>query len=225
MIEDLKGSESWRMFRIISEFTEGFDKLSDIRFGVSIFGSPRIKPSSPYYQAAQTVAELLASHGYSIISGGGLGIMEAANKGARHKKARSVGLNIAGEEKTNTYQDLSLQFRYFFARKLMFVKHSIGYVCFPGGFNTLDELFEALSLMQTHKIHPVPLILFGSDYWKELMDWINNVMLANQFIDKADLNYVSITDDPLEVIDIMNKHREWKLKKIIEATSAESREP
>lgn len=224
MIEDLKGSESWRMFRIISEFTEGFDKLSDIRFAVSIFGSTRIKPSSPYYQAAQTVAEVLASHGYAIISGGGPGIMEAANKGARLKKARSIGLNIAGEEKSNSYQDLRLEFRYFFVRKLMFVKHSMGYVCFPGGFNTLDELFEALTLMQTHKIHPVPLILFGSDYWKGLIDWINNTVLANQLVDKADLTQISITDDPLEVVDIMNKHREWKLKKIVEATSAASPE-
>ncbi|HYE36850.1 TIGR00730 family Rossman fold protein [Methylocaldum sp.] len=226
MIEDFKGGESWRMFRIISEFTEGFDKLSDIRFAVSFFGSANIKPSSPYYQAAQTVAEVLASHGYAIISGGGLGVMEAANKGARLKKARSIGLNIesSGEEKSNSYQNLSLEFRYFFVRKLMFVKYSMGYVCFPGGFTTLDELFEALSLMQTHKIHPMPLVLFGSEHWNGLMDWINNAILANQFVDKPALEHISITDDPLEVVDIMNKHREWKLKRIVEAKSAESPE-
>ncbi|MGX2041218.1 LOG family protein [Methylocaldum sp. MU1018] len=223
MIDDLKGSESWRMFRIISEFIEGFDKLSDIRFAVSFFGSARIKPSSPYYQAAQTVAEVLAGHGYAVISGGGPGIMEAANKGARLKKAPSIGLNIQprGGEKPNAYQTLGLEFRYFFVRKLMFVKYSMGYICFPGGFDTLDELFEALNLMQTHKIHPVPLILFGSDYWKGLLDWIDNTMLANQLIDRSDLGHLSITDDPLEVVDIMNKHREWKLKKIVEAKSVE----
>ena len=222
MIEDLKGDESWRMFRIISEFTEGFDKLADTRFAVSIFGSSRVKPESQYYQAAQTIAEVLASNGYSIISGGGPGVMEAANKGAWMKNAPSIGLNIElpNEQKPNGYQSVSLEFRYFFARKVMFVKYSIGYICLPGGFGTLDEFFEALTLMQTHKIHPMPLILFGSDYWAGLLDWMRKMVLAHNLIEESDLRYISVTDDPMEVVDIMNKHREWKLKKIVEASSA-----
>lgn len=224
MIDDLKGDESWRMFRIISEFTEGFDKLSDVQFAVSLFGSARVKPDMPYYVSAQAVAEALASNGYSIISGGGPGVMEAANKGAWLKNAPSIGLNIQlpSEQKRNGYQNISLEFRYFFARKVMFVKYSIGYVCMPGGFGTLDELFEALTLMQTHKIHPMPLILFGSDYWSGLLDWIRNSVLENKLIEANDLDYISVTDDPLEVVDIMNKHRAWKLKKIIEASSQHS---
>jgi hypothetical protein len=222
MIEDLKGDESWRMFRIISEFTEGFDKLADIQYAVSIFGSARLKPETPYYQAAQTIAEILSSNGYSIISGGGPGIMEAANKGAWLKNAPSVGLNIQlpSEQRPNGYQNIALEFRYFFARKVMFVKYSIGYVCLPGGFGTLDEFFEALTLMQTHKIHPMPLILFGSEYWSGLLDWLKKNLVGNDLIEAHELNYITVTDDPLEVIDIMNKHREWKLKKILEATAS-----
>jgi uncharacterized protein (TIGR00730 family) len=219
MIEDLKGDESWRMFRIISEFTEGFDKLADTQFAVSVFGSSRIKPGTPYYQAAESIAEVLASNGYSIISGGGPGVMEAANKGAWLKNAPSIGLNIQlpNEQKPNSYQSTALEFRYFFARKVMFVKYSIGYVCLPGGFGTLDEFFEALTLMQTHKIHPMPLILYGSDYWAGLLEWIKTTVLANNLIDESDLHYISVTDDPMDVVDIMNRHREWKLKKIVEA--------
>jgi uncharacterized protein (TIGR00730 family) len=222
MIEDLKGDESWRMFRIISEFTEGFDKLADTQFAVSVFGSARIEPETPYYEATQTIAEVLASNGYSIISGGGPGVMEAANKGAWLKNAPSIGLNIQlpTEQRPNGYQNISLEFRYFFARKVMFVKYSIGYVCLPGGFGTLDEFFEALTLMQTHKIHPMPLILFGSEYWSGLLDWIKKNLLGKNLIEAHELNYISVTDDPLEVLDIMNKHREWKLKKIIAATAS-----
>lgn len=219
MIEDLKGDESWRMFRIISEFTEGFDKLADIKCAVSIFGSARLPPDSQYYQAAQTIAEILAGQGYSIITGGGPGIMEAANKGAWLKDAPSVGLNIQlpQEQKPNPYQNVGLDFRYFFARKVMFVKYSIGYVCLPGGFGTLDEFFEALTLMQTHKTHPMPLVLFGSEYWSGLLDWIKNTVLARQLVDPDEVGYISITDDPLEVVAIMNRHRQWKQRKITEA--------
>ena len=221
MIEDLKGNESWRMFRIISEFTEGFDKLADINYAVSIFGSARLPPDSPYYQSAQTIAEILAGQGYSIITGGGPGIMEAANKGAWLKDAPSIGLNIQlpQEQKTNPYQNLKLDFRYFFARKMMFIKYSIGYVCLPGGFGTLDEFFEALTLMQTHKTHPMPLILFGTEYWSGLLDWINNTVLAREFVGPDEAAYISITDDPLEVVAIMNRHREWKRRKINEASA------
>ncbi len=221
MIEDLKGDESWRLFRIISEFTEGFEKLADLRFAVSVFGSARLKPDSPYYQAAQAIAEILASQGYSIITGGGPGIMEAANKGASLKDAPSVGLNIQlpSEQKPNPYQNLALEFRYFFARKVMFVKYSMGYVCLPGGFGTLDEFFEALTLMQTHKTHPMPLILFGSEYWLGLYNWIEATVLANNLVDPDELGYITITDDPLEVVAILNRHREWKQRKITEAAS------
>lgn len=222
MIEDLKGSESWRMFRIISEFTEGFDKLADLRCGVSIFGSARLTPDSPYWQAAQTIAEILASQGYSIITGGGPGVMEAANKGAWLKKGLSVGLNIQlpEEQRPNPYQNMAMDFRYFFVRKVMFIKYSIGYVCLPGGFGTLDEFFEALTLMQTHKTHPMPLVLFGSEYWSGLLDWIKNTLLAQQLVDADEVEYISITDDPLEVVAILNRHREWKLRKIAEAEAA-----
>jgi hypothetical protein len=225
MIEDLKGDESWRMFRIISEFTEGFEKLSDTTFAISIFGSARIKPESSYYQVTQTIAELLASHGFSIISGGGPGIMEAANKGAWMKNAPSIGLNIQlpSEQRPNDFQNVALEFRYFFARKVMFVKYSIGYVCLPGGFGTLDEFFEALTLMQTHKIHPMPLVLFGSEYWAGLLEWIRNTVLAHGLIEESELNYISVTDDPLEVVDIMNRHRDWKLKKILEASTSKTK--
>ncbi|MDD5035106.1 MAG: TIGR00730 family Rossman fold protein [Methylococcaceae bacterium] len=228
MIEDIKGDESWRLFRIISEFTEGFDKLADLHFAVSIFGSARVGPDSSYYRSAQIIAENLASHGYSIISGGGPGVMEAANKGAWLKDAPSVGLNIQlpTEQKSNPYQNISLEFRYFFARKVMFVKYSSGYVCLPGGFGTLDEFFEALTLMQTHKTPPMPLILFGSEYWAGLVDWIRNTMVAKHLIEEKELEYISITDDPLEVVAIMNRHREWKLRKIIGAElSPESPSP
>jgi len=227
MIEDLKGDESWRMFRIISEFTEGFDKLADIKYAISIFGSARLPPDSVYYQSAQTIAEVLASQGYSIITGGGPGIMEAANKGAWMRDAPSVGLNIQlpQEQKPNPYQNICLDFRYFFARKVMFVKYSIGYVCLPGGFGTLDEFFEALTLMQTHKTHPMPLILFGSDYWSGLLDWIKNTVLAQKLVDPEEVDYISITDDPLEVAAIMNRHREWKQRKIVESVSSADSRP
>lgn len=219
MIEDLKGGESWRMFRIISEFTEGFDKLADLHSAVSIFGSARLTPDSPYWQAAQTIAEILAGQGYAIITGGGPGVMEAANKGAWLKNTRSVGLNIKlpQEQKSNPYQNITMDFSYFFVRKVMFVKYSIGYVCLPGGFGTLDEFFEALTLMQTHKTHPMPLVLFGSEYWSGLLDWIKNTVLAQKLVDPQEVDYISITDDPLEVVAIMNRHREWKQRKITEA--------
>jgi len=220
VIEDLKGDESWRMFRIISEFTEGFDKLSDIGFAVSIFGSSRLKPGTEYYQNAHEIAGLLAQHGYTVITGGGPGIMEAANKGAAEQGKLSIGLNIElpQEQKPNPYQNMSLEFRYFFARKVMFVKHSMGYVCMPGGFGTLDEFFEALTLMQTLKIHPLPLVLFGTAYWDGLLQWINDAMLKYEAISEHELNFITVTDEPQEVLVTMNRHREWKERLMKEAT-------
>lgn len=219
MIEDLKADDSWRMFRIMSEFTEGFEELSDIGFAVTIFGSARTKPSDRYYQAAEQIAGLLGEEGFSIISGGGPGIMEAANKGAAEHNATSVGLNIdlPFEQVPNKYQNLTLDFRYFFARKVMFVKYSMGYVCMPGGFGTLDEFFEALTLMQTNKIYPMPLVLFGIEYWEGLLAWMRNKLIDHGTISEEDFDLITLTDDPREVAAIMKQHRQWKQEQIREA--------
>jgi uncharacterized protein (TIGR00730 family) len=215
IIEDLKGDQSWRIFRIISEFTEGFDKLSGMGDAISIFGSARLKPDSYYYQKAIEVAELLAQNNFAIISGGGPGIMEAANKGAHLQDQISIGLNIElpHEQIPNPYQNIALDFRYFFVRKVMFVRYSMGYVCMPGGFGTLDEFFESLTLMQTHKIYPLPLVLFGKEYWSGLYEWLKTTLIEFATISEEDLGYITLTDDPQEVLDIMIKHREWKNKK------------
>ncbi|MEQ1637261.1 MAG: TIGR00730 family Rossman fold protein [Methylococcales bacterium] len=212
IIDDVKGDQSWRIFRIISEFTEGFDKLSNLCDAISIFGSARLQPDHPYYQKTIEIAELLGQNDFAIISGGGPGIMEAANKGAYLQKRPSVGLNIQlpTEQRPNLYQNISLDFRYFFVRKVMFVRYSMGYVCMPGGFGTLDEFFEALTLMQTHKIYPMPLILFGTEFWGGLLDWIKTQMLGYSTITTEDLSYITLTDDPQEVLRIMLAHRAWK---------------
>ncbi len=212
MIDDLKGDESWRIFRIISEFTEGFDRLRDLGFTIAIFGSARLKEDNPYYQQAMIIAEKLADEGFSIITGGGPGIMEAGNRGAKNKNAKSVGLNIElpMEQHPNTYQTIPLSYRYFFARKVMFVKYSMGYVCMPGGFGTMDEFFEALTLMQTMKIYRLPVVLVGSDYWQGLLDWMHNVMLPNGTISEKDFDFITLTDDEDEVVRIMLSHKKWK---------------
>jgi uncharacterized protein (TIGR00730 family) len=212
IIDDLKGDQSWRIFRIISEFTEGFDELSELHDAVSFFGSARLEAEHPYYQKTVELAELLSQNGFAIISGGGPGIMEAANKGAHGQNQVSVGLNIElpQEQKPNSYQTISLNFRYFFVRKVMFVRYSMGYVCMPGGFGTLDEFFEALTLMQTHKVFPIPLVLFGSDFWGGLIDWIKLKMIEYGTIASEELDLITITDDPQQVLEIMTKHRLWK---------------
>ncbi|MCF6212084.1 MAG: TIGR00730 family Rossman fold protein [Gammaproteobacteria bacterium] len=218
MIEDFKGDESWRMFRIISEFTEGFDRLSRIDCAVSIFGSARLSPENAYYQQAEEIAGRLAAEGFSIITGGGPGIMEAANKGATGPdmpaEVKSIGLNISlpKEQTPNPYQNLTLDYRYFFVRKVMFVKHSMGYVCMPGGFGTLDEFFEALTLMQTLKIYPMPMVLFGSAFWQGLLDWLRSTLLTHGTISEADFDYITVTDNIDEIVTIMVEHRAWKNK-------------
>jgi len=214
MINDLKGNEAWRILRIMSEFIEGFDKLTGIKNAISIFGSARFDEKNPYYQNAVTIAELLAENDFSIITGGGPGIMEAGNRGAHNKGQESIGLSIElpHEESQKQYQTLSMEYRYFFARKVMFVKHSMGYVCMPGGFGTLDEFFEALTLMQTCKIYPLPLVLFGTEYWSGLLDWMRGTMLANKTISDEDFSFIKLTDDPQEVVEIMKVHRNWKGK-------------
>ena len=205
MIDDLKGDESWRMFRIISEFTEGFDKLSDIGFAVTVFGSARFTPDNKYFLQAHEISEKLGKEGFSIITGGGPGIMEAANKGAMAANQTSVGLNIElpQEQIPNQYQSIKLDFRYFFARKVMFVKYSMGYVCMPGGLGTLDEFFEAMTLMQTVKIYPMPLVLVGTDYWQGLIDWMKNSLIKYQTVSEDDFKLITITDDTDEVVEII----------------------
>ncbi|MBI5468083.1 MAG: TIGR00730 family Rossman fold protein [Deltaproteobacteria bacterium] len=225
MVEDLKGKETWRLFRIMSEFIEGFDELSDIGPAVSIFGSARINQNNKHYKSCVAVSSLLSKNGYSIITGGGPGIMEAANRGASLNGGVSIGLNITlpKEQKPNKYQNRSLHFRYFFARKVMFVKYAIGYVCMPGGFGTLDEFFEALTLIQTHKIYPFPLILFGKDYWQPLMDFMKNNMIKYKTIEPADLDFIDLTDDPQEVLGIINRHMDRKMRLIKTAVEKETK--
>ena len=211
-IEDLKGDQSWRIFRIISEFTEGFDELAELKDGIAFFGSARLNYEHPYYERTFELAELLSKHGFAIISGGGPGVMEAANKGAFMQNKTSVGLNIElpEEQKPNLFQNVSVNFRYFFVRKVMFVRYAMGYVCMPGGFGTLDEFFEALTLMQTHKIYPIPLVLFGSDFWGGLVDWLKTKLIEYGTISHEDLALITVTDNPHEVLEIMKKHRTWK---------------
>ncbi|MBI5491327.1 MAG: TIGR00730 family Rossman fold protein [Deltaproteobacteria bacterium] len=220
MVEDLKGKETWRLFRIMSEFIEGFDELSEIGPAVSIFGSARINKNNKYYRESVEVSSLLSKNGYTIITGGGPGIMEAANKGASLNGGVSIGLNITlpKEQKPNKYQNRSLHFKYFFARKVMFVKYAIGYICMPGGFGTLDEFFEALTLIQTHKIYPFPLILFGKEYWSPLVDFMKKTMIRYKTIDPQDLDFIDLTDDPKEVLAIINRHMDKKMR-LIKAAS------
>ena len=215
-LEEVKGDEAWRMFRILSEFTEGFDKLSDLGFAITIFGSARFSEDDEYYIKTVELSRALAKEGFPIISGGGPGIMEAANKGAVAENQVSVGLNIElpHEQEPNPYQSVALSFRYFFARKVMFVKHSMGYVCMPGGFGTMDEFFEALTLMQTNRIYPMPLILFGTEFWQGLIDWMKKTLVTFKTVSDIDFELIKITDDIDEVVEIMKSHREWKREQI-----------
>jgi hypothetical protein len=207
-VEDLKTSEAWRVFRIQAELINGIETLNELGPAVSLFGSTRLPEDSPYYEAAKTVARELSRANFSVISGGGPGIMGAANEGAFKQGARSVGLNIElpHEQLANPSQDLSLSFRYFFVRKLMFVKYSIGYVVFPGGFGTLDEFFEALTLIQTHKIRHFPVILYGSSFWNGLIDWLREQLVELGCIDADDLFLFQIVDTPEQVLPIIQDH-------------------
>ena len=203
-------SEPWRVLRILGEFVEGFDTLAGVRDGVTLFGSARVKPEDPMYASAVETARLLAKAGFTIITGGGPGIMEAGNKGARLGDGRSIGLNIElpFEQGTNEYVETSINFRYFFVRKTMFVKYSIGFVVFPGGFGTMDEMFEALTLIQTGKIKHFPVVLFGSKYWKGLLGWLKDTMAAERKIDPSDLELFSLTDDPVVAVEALTTARD-----------------
>jgi uncharacterized protein (TIGR00730 family) len=215
-MEDLAKSDTWRVFRIMAELVEGFEALSNIGPAVSVFGSARLEPGSPYYNKCLRVAESLAKDGFAVISGGGPGIMEAANKGAQNANGTSVGLNIElpREQMQNQFQDVRIEFRYFFVRKLMFVKYAVAYVIFPGGFGTLDELFEALTLIQTKKIRGFPVVLVGREYWSGLIDWMRKTVLAENSISKEDLDLMHIVDEPEEVCEIINKRYNDRLSGI-----------
>jgi uncharacterized protein (TIGR00730 family) len=201
---EIHQQDTWRIFRIMSEFVEGFEAMSNIGRAVALFGSARTQPDDPYYQAAEATARLLARSGFSFITGGGPGIMEAGNKGAMDAKGMSVGLNITlpMEQETNKYQNLSLDFHYFYVRKVMFVKYASAFICFPGGFGTLDEFFETITLVQKLKIKPVPIILFGSSYWGGLVDWMGKA-LAEKFIDGEDLDIFRMADTPEEAAKLV----------------------
>jgi uncharacterized protein (TIGR00730 family) len=198
--------DPWRIFRIMAEFVDSFEALSQVGPGVTVFGSARMKPSDPHYGAAVELAKGLAKHRLAVITGGGPGIMEAANRGAAKARGKSVGLNIElpHEQKGNRYANVPIHFHYFFSRKVCFVKYSIAFVFMPGGFGTLDEFFEVLTLVQTQRIPEFPLILFGRDFWQGLVRWMKSSMQgSNQFISPGDLDLFKITDDPQEAIDII----------------------
>jgi hypothetical protein len=207
-MEDLRTSETWRVFRIQAELIDGIETLHGLGPAVSFFGSSRLGEDSPYYQAAHTVARLLSEAGLAVITGGGPGVMEAANRGAYGAGGSSVGLNVAlpHEQVANRHQDVSLSFRYFFVRKFMFVRYAIGYVIFPGGFGTLDELFEALTLIQTEKIRRFPVVLYGTEYWQGLADWMRARMLANRCVAPQDLELFRLTDSPEEAAALVLEH-------------------
>lgn len=207
-MDDLKTNEAWRVFRIQAELIDGIETLNELGPAVCLFGSARLPETSPYYQAARQVARDLSRARFSVISGGGPGIMEAANAGAYKQGAESVGLNIElpHEQTPNHCQSINLSFRYFFVRKLMFVKYSIGYIVFPGGFGTLDEFFEALTLIQTGKIRRFPVILYGSAFWSGLVDWLREQVIAQGCIDDEDMLLFEIVDSADEVLPLIEKH-------------------
>jgi uncharacterized protein (TIGR00730 family) len=207
MQEHFTDSDTWRVLRIQSEFVHSFETMSKVGPAVAVFGSARLGESSPYYEAAREVSRLLVRAGWAIITGGGPGLMEAANRGARDGEKpggkMSIGLNIElpFEQGLNRYVDTGMNFRYFFCRKTNFVKYSSAFVIFPGGFGTLDEFFEALTLVQTHKIQNFPVVVFGSEYWKGLLDWMRATLLAHGTILPADLDLIHMCDDPAQVVE------------------------
>lgn len=204
--------ESWKIFQIMAEFVEGFERLSNISPSVSIFGSARTGSDDPHYKLAESIARELSNSGFSVVSGGGPGIMEAANKGAHAGESPSIGLNIIlpHEQQGNPYQDIALNFRHFFSRKVMFVKYASAYVVLPGGFGTLDELAEILTLVQTGKSRRIPIILVGSEFWSGLIDWFKNSLAKEGTISPEDLNLFQIIDDPKAVVDAIFKHYEHR---------------
>lgn len=210
LLQTASARESWRIFGIMSEFVEATERLAAIRPAVTMFGSARVKEGSRYYELTEKTARLLSDSGFSVISGGGPGIMEAANKGAFFGKSPSVGLNIQlpHEQANNPYQDISQTFRHFFARKYMFVRFASAYVVMPGGFGTLDELMEALTLIQTGKARKIPLILVCSDFWRGMIDWFKEKLVEEKMVDPEDINLIQLIDQPEHVVEAIFKHYE-----------------
>ena len=205
---EIKSSDSWVIFKVLSEFVEGFEKLSKIGPCVSIFGSARTTEDHPYYKMAEEIAAELVRHGYGVITGGGPGIMEAGNRGAKSQNGKSVGLNIdlPHEQFSNIYidPDKLISFDYFFVRKVMFIKYAQGFIVMPGGFGTMDEMFEAITLIQTKKIGQFPIVLVGRKYWSGLFEWIRNVVLEEQNVNEKDLDLVNIVETPIEAVNVID---------------------
>ena len=207
IIDDFKIGEAWRLFKIMGEFVEGIERLHDIGPAVTIFGSARIKEDDPIYKKTEEIAALFVKSNFAVITGGGGGVMEAGNKGALKAGGTSVGMNIVlpFEQKPNDYSNIKLEFKYFFIRKVMFVKYATAYIIMPGGFGTMDELFEAVTLIQTHRIKPFPVILVGTDYWSGLLEWIKATLLEHHKISDNDLDILQIMDDPEEIVRAVQK--------------------
>ena len=207
LVDDFKMGESWRLFKIMGEFVDGVENLHDVGPAVSIFGSARTKPDNPVYKKAEKIAALFVKSNFAVITGGGGGVMEAANKGAAEAGGTSVGLNIVlpFEQEPNKYSNINLDFNYFFIRKVMFIKYAFAYIIMPGGFGTLDELFEAVTLVQTRRIKPFPIILVDSDYWSGLKEWITSRLLKERRISPEDINILQVMDNPEEIVNTVKK--------------------
>jgi uncharacterized protein (TIGR00730 family) len=207
VIDDITLKDSWRLFHILAEFVEGFENLADVSPAITIFGSARAKEGDPLYNKAYELARVIGRNKFNVITGGGPGVMEAVNKGAKKEGVKSVGINIElpYEQKPNPYITLPLSFKYFFVRKVMFIKYAIAYIVLPGGFGTLDEFFEAITLIQTKKIRPFPVILMGSDYWGDLVSFMQKQILGNNMINKEDMNIFKVMDDPEEIVEYIKK--------------------
>jgi uncharacterized protein (TIGR00730 family) len=222
-VEDMSSQESWRIFRIMAEFVEGYEVMAEVGPAVSVFGSARTTPSDPFYKQAEHTSRLLSEAGYAVITGGGPGIMEAANKGGYEIGGKSVGLNITlpQEQEANKYQTVSLDFHYFYARKVMFVKYASAFVCFPGGYGTLDEFFEVLTLIQTLKIEAFPIILYGTEFWSGLVDWMRRTLIPH-FIDGEDIDIFRIVETPEEVVRLvrLSQRKRWWQPLDVELTRA-----
>jgi len=212
LVREHSARESWRVFEIMAEFVEATERLKEISPAVSIFGSARTLPDHPYYQLTEEIARQLSDAGFSVISGGGPGIMEAANKGAYFGKSPSIGLNIQlpHEQNSNAYQDISQTFQHFFARKVMFVKFAVAYVVLPGGFGTMDELMEALTLVQTGKTRKIPIILVHEPFWRDMLGWFRNVMVAEGMVSDEDLDLIQVIDEPRQVVEAIFKYYETR---------------
>lgn len=210
-IDEMRFSESWRLFKILGEFVDGVEALHELGPAVTIFGSARVAPDHRYYHMAETMAAMMAENGFAVITGGGGGIMEAANKGAAEKGGKSVGMNIIlpREQKPNPYANIQIQFNYFFVRKVMFIKYAQAYIIMPGGFGTLDEFAEAITLVQTHRIKPLPVILFERRYWEGLIEWIKARLLDEGMISPEDLDIMYITDNMDEVLSIVKTTQKY----------------